>query len=332
MLIKDAEALERFAGVDTLIATMPTQVIKAGGHVLLTHTGAGGFSLNAVPDGAGGTLGTGNVTFTADIADGGGIALFRDAGTVLDAVGFSGFPGGPVSSLYREGAGLASNGGTGITADGPWTFLRRRSQSGPLQDTNVNAADFVLVSTDAGTYATAPSMLGAPFPRAAASPIFRQTDFAVTRIDPGVSDAVTPNRVRVGGPAGPLAPKGTLEWRYRFQNMSGHTITHLRLRILDITTLGGPAVFAPAATADLRMVHAADIASLAISVPPGTVAVEGATVVQPPAQGSGGGLGSVLDGDLGAGRAAGDSVYLAVRAGVVTGGNFNLWVAWEALP
>ncbi|HYE66886.1 MAG TPA: FG-GAP-like repeat-containing protein, partial [Pyrinomonadaceae bacterium] len=132
-------------------------VIPARGHYLGVNSI--GYNLGLYPAGSG-TTATEDATYTADIADHSGIALFRTAnpanftaGNVLDAVGFS-----PTAAPYIEGNSLTP---VGISAV-EHSFLRKVSiTTGLPQDTNDNAADFLLLATDANqTFPTA--ILGAP--------------------------------------------------------------------------------------------------------------------------------------------------------------------------
>ncbi len=273
-----------------------------------------GFSLGGYSTGAG-TVGTADAQFTTDIPDDGGVALVAGS-TQMDAVGFGG---------YTEGTALSP--ATGITTDGQHTWLRRRTRgTWAAQDTADNANDFDFVSVDGGSYGRS-SILGAPGPETLASPVFRVSDFSYAPLDGTVSATVSPNRVRVPGAVANGA-LGTMEWRYTFTNTSGGTVTRLRLRVVEITTKGSPLVMSP--QAELRVLDAVDQAVTVAG--PAVVPVEGAVLESPPAQALGGGLGSSLVVDLGAGLAPGASVNVALTVGVQSKGNFAYWVAWEALP
>lgn len=117
----------------SLVFGLPAgMVIPARGYFL---------GVNVSPGGYGGAA-TGNTTFTRDIEDNSGIALFKTANLSnftaanrLDAVGFSG-ASGAIPDLYREGAGLQPAG----AGSDQQTFSRKIPQ-----DTGNNSADFVLL-------------------------------------------------------------------------------------------------------------------------------------------------------------------------------------------
>ena len=228
---------------------------------------------------------TPDATLTAgtDITDGTGIAIFgnasiRNAGTRLDAVGFTG-----ASDLYREGAGLNPTGG--ITVDGEYSFYRKYA-GGQLQDTGINSSDFVFVSNDAGIYNSIQSSLGAPGPQNTTSPVDLSGQVGVALLDPAASPSAAPNRVRDLTPTvnGSL---GTFEYRKTYTNTSNLPITLLRFRITDLTTAP-----APANTADLRALSSGDIT---VTRADGTaVLVRGTTIEAPPSGALGGGLNSTF--------------------------------------
>ncbi|MDQ3812688.1 MAG: chitobiase/beta-hexosaminidase C-terminal domain-containing protein, partial [Armatimonadota bacterium] len=139
--------------------------IPARGHLLIANTG---YTLNSIatPDG----------TYTSNINDNRGIAVFNTSLSTnwtvanrLDAVGFNS-DGSPTGSLLREGTGLAAI-GTNVAA-GEQFSLMRKLQCGRPQDTNVNANDFLFISTTGGNLGLAgrPSIVGTPNPQNLASP------------------------------------------------------------------------------------------------------------------------------------------------------------------
>jgi hypothetical protein len=92
-------------------------VIGPGCHYLLANAGAGGYTGAVSAD----------ATYSAEIADDGGIAVRRPDGTIVDAVGMS------TGSAFKEGEPLASFGG----ANTDRSYKR-------LIDTNYNLFDFAM--------------------------------------------------------------------------------------------------------------------------------------------------------------------------------------------
>ena len=141
-------------GTITPLATIPNgTVIPAHGHYLITNevraTGINPYSLSLNPTGNPVRTADSDAMWTPDLADNGGLALFRTAnqanfieGARVDAVGFSTLPAG---SLYREGNGLAPC--TGAPAAGEQVSFVRNGTAGNPQDTNVNENDFVYTSS-----------------------------------------------------------------------------------------------------------------------------------------------------------------------------------------
>ena len=109
------------AGAASSRATVPAGVeLPAGGSYLFTNSGSSGYTGQAL----------GDTTYGTGIADGGAAQLRSDATTVVDAVGAAG-------NLCAEGAGIANI----PTSNGDNAYERRE---GGTQDTNDNAADFVV--------------------------------------------------------------------------------------------------------------------------------------------------------------------------------------------
>ena len=100
---------------------------------------------------------------------------------------------------------------------------------------------------------------------------------------PCVSSSAAPNRVRTGS-----GNSGTLELRRKFTNNTGGSVTRLRFRIVDVTTLPAAATFA-----DLRAVTSTN-SSVAQPCGGGTINLTGLTLETPPTQGIGGGFNSTL--------------------------------------
>jgi hypothetical protein len=299
-------------------------VIKARGYYLgsniaysLTNYPAG-LSTTASPDQG--------AVWTTEVGDNNGIALFNttnsanfNAANRLDSAG----PSTETNALYREGAGLPP-----ITTAGEYSWVRKSNvATGAATDTGNNLADFELVATDAGTYGGRQAVLGAPSPDNSSSPVTKNnTQIPSANIEPTASRSAPPNRVRVGS-----GNSGTLSIRRRFVNNTGGTITRLRFRVVDITTLNSPGYVAGGAQADLRLTTSADA-----SVPTTTIGVstvQGTTLETPPAQPLGGGLNSTVTTALpGAGLPNNGTVDVQFLFNVAQIGSFRFFVDIEALP
>jgi hypothetical protein len=231
----------------------------------------------------------------------------------LDAVGFSTMP----NSLYKEGGGLPPMG----TAQPEYSFVRRMTGF-TAQDTDNNVADFVLVATDGGIHNGIQSVLGAPGPETRSSPIRANL--------PGVC-GLTKSLLDSGAPADSganlVAAGGTLSVRRKITNGSGTTITRVRFRVVDISTLGnrGPG------EADLRVISSTDTtATLSNGT---TVTVKGTTLDQPPAQPNGGGLNSSLSVALPPGELApGASINVQFLLNVVQPGTYRFEIDVPETP
>src|SRR6185312_16967259 len=119
-------------------------VIPARGHFLGVNSA--GYSLSNYPAGSG-TTATGDATYTTNIADNAGIALFTTSnpanfalGTRLDAVGST----NEANTLYREGAGYVPLSPFSIDC----TLYRDLRGGGPPKDTDNNAAECQLAQTN----------------------------------------------------------------------------------------------------------------------------------------------------------------------------------------
>ncbi|MGB8508162.1 MAG: lamin tail domain-containing protein, partial [Pyrinomonadaceae bacterium] len=165
-------------------------VIPAGGHYLGVNSV--GYSLASYPAGNG-TTATGDATYTTDIPDNAGIALFNTATVAnftlanrLDAVGST----SEANTLYKEGTGYPAL--TPFSID--YSFYRSNcpnsggmplgclsTDAGRPKDSDNNSADFVFVDTN-GTSAGAGQRLGAPGPENLSSPV--QKLLGVTKLDP----------------------------------------------------------------------------------------------------------------------------------------------------
>ncbi|HJR07028.1 MAG TPA: M36 family metallopeptidase [Pyrinomonadaceae bacterium] len=320
-------------GVLTTIATIGNgKVIPPRGHFLVANNSAGGYSLSnyggagkAVPD----------LTYTTDIPDGAGVALFRTTTPTnftidnrLDAAGHSTAP-----ALYREGTGIA-----GIpTADGEYSYVRNLTTGFP-QDTGQNDNDFLFVGTvPEGIYGNDSdiAILGAPGPENTNSPIQRNAVVKASLIDPqcagggGATSACA--RVRTAAGANPQnAAFGTLLIRRKFKNTTNADIRQLRFRVVNITTSGNRV----AGEADIRLLSSSDVTVTDSNN--NEVFIEGVTLDEnPPAQPGGGGLNSTARLSritMATPISAGASVNIQFRLGVMIDGNFRFLVNVEALP
>jgi hypothetical protein len=286
-------------------------VIPDGGHFLCANSA--GYSLSGYPSGSA-TTATPDATFTLDIPDNAGIALFNNstggaayaAANRLDAAGSSSEP----NAIYREGAGYGPVSAVGLQ----FAILRKTNgmcadatcggmlggapaiAAAALADTNDNAADFIFVDTLAFSVGMAPH-LGAPGPQNLGSPrtLSHSGGLVSDRMNACVSRDRSPNRVRDLTP-GPAATSslGTMEFRVRWTNNSGVDLTRLRFRIIDLTT-GHPA----SGIADLRLLSVANVdVTLDSDYPcgsaPTTSVASGMQIETPPAQDIGGGYNSSL--------------------------------------
>lgn len=319
-------------------------VIPARGHFLCVNSA--GYSLAAYPAGNG-TTATGDATYTLDIPDNAGIALFNNntggaeysLANRLDAVGTS----DEANTLYREGTGLPPLFGP---PDHNWSYYRDNCGKGGSnttlgacvistpKDTNNNAADFIYM--DPFGFSAGPGQrLGAPGPENLSSPIQRNASFNVALLDICVGAASPPNRVRDFTPdGGNNSTFGTLDIRRTVTNNTGGNVTRLRYRIIDLSTFPSPSGFA-----DLRP-RSSPTVVVTVDRPPcgsGTsnVSVEGTTLEQPPSQPNGGGFNSSLSSDtvtLATPLANGASIDIRWLLGIQQTGTFKFYINVEALP
>ena len=223
-------------------------VIPNRGHFLCVNSVA--YSLSSYPAGNG-TTATGDLTYTTDIPDNAGIALFNTSvpanftlANRIDAVGST----SEVDALYREGTGYPAL--TPFSIDyslyrdncgksGSITTLGACSIENP-KDTDNNAVDFVFVDTN-GTSAGAGQRVGAPGPENLSSPIQRNASISSSLLDTCVGRGSPPNQVRdlTSVPA-QFSTFGTVDIRRTFTNNTGANVTRLRFRIVDLTTFPTP--------------------------------------------------------------------------------------------
>lgn len=318
-------------------------VIPNRGHYLCVNSV--GYSLASYPAGNG-TTATGDATYTTDIPDNAGIAIFNNntgggsytLANRLDAVGST----SEANTLYKEGTGYPAL--TPFSIDyafardecgkgGSITTLGPCSISTP-KDTNNNAADFVFVDTN-GTSAGAGQRLGAPGPQNLSSPIQRNASMAGNLLDTCVGTASPPNRVRdfTSDPAN-NSTFGTLDIRRTISNNTGGNVTRLRYRVIDLTTFPAPSGFA-----DLRP-RTSNAVVVTVDRPPcgsGTsnVTVQGTTLEQPPSQPNGGGFNSSMSSGtvtLATPIANGASIDVRYLMGIQQTGSFKLYLNIEVLP
>lgn len=319
-------------------------VIPNKGHYLCVNSV--GYSLASYPAGNG-TTATGDATYTTDIPDNAGIAIFNNnsggasysLANRLDAVGST----SEANTLYKEGTGYPAL--TPFSID--YSFYRDScGKSGSIttfgacpnpstvKDTNNNAADFIFVDTN-GTSAGAGQRLGAPGPENLSSPIERNASIGTAFLDVCVGGASPPNRVRdfTSDPAN-NSTFGTLDIRRTFTNNTGGNVTRLRFRVIDLTTFP-----APSGIADLRP-RTSTAVVVTVDRPPcgsGTsnVTVQGTTLEQPPSQPNGGGFNSSMSAGvvtLATPIANGASIDVRFLLGIQQTGSFKFYVNMEVLP
>ena len=322
-------------------------VIPARGHYLAVN--ALGFSLVDYPADTPATgVSFGDNTYTFDIGDAEGVAVFNTANTAnysaatrLDAAGFA-TPALPPAAklsaakplvsdpLFVEGAGIPQ----AVTIQNEHSFVRRM-ESGPPQDSNNNAADFVLVSTEPTQFEGNPAaVLGAPGPESSLSPIQRNELIKASLIDPNCTYTTDPalnlacgttrdETVSAGNPF------GTLRIRRRWTNNTQQPVSRLRFRIVDITTLGSPNICNGCQQADLRVRSSENETGLVLSGG-GTAGTQGLTL-EVPVQPDGGGLNSTLSVSLETPIPADGSINVNFLLGVADTGLYRFYVNVEVL-
>jgi hypothetical protein len=316
-------------------------IIPAGGHYLCTNSA--GYSLSSYPAGSG-TTATGDATYTMDISDNSGIAIFNNntgsysLATRIDAVGST----SESDTLYKEGTGYPAL--TPFSID--YAFYRddcgKHGSSiahfpCPIttpKDTNNNDTDFIFVDTNS-TSAGAGQRLGAPGPQNLSSPILHNSTMGVALLDTCSAQSAAPNRVRnlTSDPAN-NSTFGTLDIRRTFTNNTGGNVTRLRYRIIDITTFPAPGGFA-----DLRPRTSTSIGEVVDRPPCGSgtwaITVQGTTLEVPPSQPKGGGFNSSMGSGtitLGTPLANGATIDVRFLLGIQQTGTFRIYVNIEALP
>ncbi|HST51887.1 MAG TPA: Ig-like domain-containing protein [Pyrinomonadaceae bacterium] len=316
-----------------VVAVIPAgTVIPARGNYLLTGAA---YSLSAYA--------AGDQTLVFGIEDDRNVALFNTAdlsnistAARLDAVGFGSNTGGNCD-LLREGGTLPN--ASGSTSE--YSFVRK-VEKGATQDTGDNSADFIVVSTTTAPVGSNTPTLGAPGPEnstGARGPVPCSeppgaTKFQRSRLDSTQDAATAPNLVRdnTSNPAN-NSTFGTIDFRRRFTNNTGGSVTRLRFRITNtINPATAGAADLRALTSSAIVVSGVNDAATCGGSAPCSVAVEGTTLEQPPAQSNGGGVNS----SLGVGTitfatplASGASVDLHLLFGVQQQGNYHLSIVVE---
>jgi hypothetical protein len=318
-------------------------VIPDRGHFLCVNSV--GYSLGSYPAGNG-TTATGDATYTTDIPDNAGIAIFNNnsggasfsLANRMDAVGST----IEANTLYKEGTGYPAL--TPFSID--YSFFRDicgragsittfgECSAGQNIDTGNNATDFIFVDTN-GTSAGAGQRLGAAGPQNLSSPATGAASISAQLLDSCVGEIAAPNRVRTfdSDPAN-NSTFGTLDLRRTFVNLTGGSITRMRYRIVDLTTFP-----APSGIADLRPRTSPSVVVPVDRTPCGDgttdVTVQGTTLEQPPSQPNGGGFNSTLsDGSitLATPLANGASVDVRFLFGLQQTGCYRVGISVETLP
>jgi hypothetical protein len=324
-------------------------------HVLCVNSD--GYSLSEYPAqtvfSGGVATAIGDFTYTADIPDNAGIAIFNNnvggasysLANRIDAVGST----AEANPIYKEGTGYPALSPLSLE----YSFVRDECgkqgsitipgpcPSGGLHvDTDNNATNFFYVSPS-GLSVGAGTRLGTPGPQNRVSVEQRNAQYGSFLVDRNVSAASPPNRVRdfASNPAN-NSTFGTLSIRRRWVNNTGRFTTSLRFRIVDITTFP-----APAGVADLRAITSVSVVASGITdaeacaakgtptTPPCSTTIEPTVLEQPPSQPNGGGFNSTLAaGELKLGRVLGNrsSINLQFLFGVQQPGAFKLYINVEA--
>ena len=291
-----------------------------------------GYSLTNYPS-ASSMVANGDATYTLNIPDNAGIALFRTANAAnfnvanrLDAVGSTSV----ANALFREGAGLPPLVAFSIEYSWYRNIPTTGAGAGVSQDTNNNVADFRFVDVN-GTSAGGGQRLGAPGPENRFSPghLITGSSLSIGLVDPGVSEGGAPNFVRnlASDPVN-NSTFGTIDIRRRITNLSGSPISRLRVRIIDQTTFPSPG-----GTADLRA-RSSNAVFVALSGG-GFATVRGTTLEQPPVQSNGGGLNSSMSASmitLATPLTNGNSIDLRFLFGVQQQGKYKFCAVIETLP
>lgn len=267
---------------------------------------------------------TPDATWQADAPDGAGVAVFSTTSatniglaTRLDAFGFTGTP-----PTFKEGTGFP----TVVTSGIEHTYYRDLRSARP-QDTNNNAADFLLVGVTTNLQIP---RLGAPGPENLASPVVNNSSINGSLLDPAVGASSPPNRERRPN-VEPNANLGVLLIRRTVTNNTGFPVSRLRFRVINITTVGTPAAECGGTPcADVRGLTSQDGEA---GVGGQVVQVRGVRLEDPPSQPFGGGYNASLSADfitLATPLPDGQSVNLVFKVGIMREGPFRFILNIEA--
>lgn len=301
----------------TPVVTIPNLVtIRSRGHYLFTNNNPnGGFSIIDYPTGIGTTTAVGDQTFSADIPDNSNLVLLRtsdtaqfDQSNTLDAVGFE-------NSVWSEGKNLPPI----SLANSETSFVRKLTING-LQDSNSNAADFLLIDNHATIFASNEQMkiysvLGAPAPETSESlRLMTENQVSIEEFGSEVYDsAPVPN-----------GSQGTLTLYRRITNNTNQPIFALRLRAIDFPTVGTLTQKRFSSRPDFRLLSSLDENKI----------IKGVTLAAERLQPNGGGINSTLTVDAITQNnplLPNQSVVVAIRFGVMRYGRHPLSLAVEAL-
>ena len=240
----------------------------------------------------------------------------------LDRVGFN-----SGSMFWREGRGII-NYPSGYTRTSQYTFVRKMTNGVP-QDTNDNADDFLLISTEPETTG---GMFGAPGPENLKSPLQRNKTIQPRPLDAGVAASAPPNRTRQATDTDGDGTTDTdvLKIRRTFTNLTKKPVTRLRFRVVDITTTPRP----DNSKADLRVISSRDeTVNISAAGGGGTKVVAGVTLEDlhdTDAARREGGLNTSLAFALAQPLQPGESVDVNFWLRVVADGEFSFHVNVEA--
>jgi hypothetical protein len=319
----------------TIVAVIPNgTTIPAQGHLLVAGAGysLGSYPAGTTDDGTALTTATPDLPLT-NIEPARSIGLFNSANeqnfnlnSRLDAVGLNQRPGDSCN-LLREGTPLPRVAGTT-----EYSVVRRIGTNGLPQDTNNNAADFVIVSTTPGQSVGDVELpvLGAPGPENLSSAVHHNSGFDASLFDPMALSTAPPNLERSNVPVR-CGAFGTITFRRRFTNNTQGLIRRLRFRVMDITTINSPPVYVN--QAQVRVMNSPDERIL---VGADMRRVQGLRRETPPSQPAprcGGhntslNPGGLLLNPLRPGR----SINVAFRIGIHRHGSFRFFVVYEVLP
>jgi subtilisin-like proprotein convertase family protein len=312
--------IDQSGGVTDMIIN-PGTVLAPGQHFIAAN--ANFYSLGAVaaPD----------QTYALDLSC--GVQLTLADNTVLDQVGRA-----ACTANFGEGTRLPI-----VAGSNTQNSYVRKLTAGTPQDTNNNAADFVLVAQNPTLMAG--SVLGAPGPENRQSPIQHNATIKSALIDSGcTTTAIGPDNQAAGGTcprnrnpvpdAANNSDFGTLTIRRSFKNNTGQTITRLRFRIVDITTQNSPG--AGASQADLRARTSTNFLATCVAAGggcpgPGPIIING-TTLDAPSGANNGGLNTSLTVSVGGGIAPGSQISVQFLLGVKQPGSYRFFINVEALP